>query len=144
MFISFLYSYLRAFKALIFVALLAGYIPVIIPTINDKKKITVTNRNGIYDTSMNPRPFAITNDERIIPKTFPETYPKIIPPIPPKNPIIIDSVINKSRISNDFIPIAFIKPTSRVLSRSAELYDICDRNGILTARLSPQVIIGLR
>ena len=53
---------------------------------------------------MYPIPFAIANDERINPSNFPATKPKNIPPIPPKNPMIIDSVINKSLISNDFIP----------------------------------------
>jgi len=112
------YSYRKASSADILVARCAGYIPVVIPTIRDKKAIRRTNDTGTVDTSRNPTPLKIAKAERTKDSSCPAKAPKTNPPMPPKNPMIIDSVKNKSCTSVDFMPIAFIMPISWVRSKS--------------------------
>ena len=63
-----------------------------------------------------PIPLKTAKADSIAPTNLPAIKPTVIPLIPPIKPIIIDSVKNSSLISADFIPIAFIRPTSLVLS----------------------------
>ena len=63
-----------------------------------------------------PTPLIMAKNDSMMLTSIPKTPPSMIPKIPPKNPIIIDSVKNNSCTSDDFMPIAFMSPTSRVRS----------------------------
>jgi len=72
--------------------------------------------NGICVATMGPKPLDTAILVSTIFKTWPVKKPNIKPKIPPKEPIMTDSAKNSIFTSWDFIPIAFIKPTSLVFS----------------------------
>ncbi len=65
----------------------------------------------------NPTPLIMAKNDNMMLMSIPKIPPSMIPKIPPKNPMIMDSVKNNSCTSDDFMPIAFMSPTSRVRSR---------------------------
>ena len=70
----------------------------------------------MYVISIKPAPFISPIIDRIKLINLPQIKPKNIPITPPINPISIDSVRNNLFTSSVVMPIAFINPTSLVLS----------------------------